>query len=93
MIRSFRHKGLRRLFEEADARGVPPELVKKLRNILTFLNAANAPAEAAPFPGWRLHALKGDLSGFWSISVSGNWRVIFRFADGDAHDIDLVDYH
>lgn len=93
MIRSFRHKGLRRLFEEADARGVPADLAKRLRNILTFLNVATEPLQAAPFPGWRLHPLRGDLAGFWSISVSGNWRVVFRFVDGEAHDVDLIDYH
>lgn len=93
MIRSFRHKGLRRLFEDDDGRAVPPELVGRLRNILTFLNAASTPQQAAPFPGLRLHALKGDLRGKWSLSVSGNWRVIFRFEKGDAHEVDLVDYH
>jgi proteic killer suppression protein len=93
MIRSFRHKGLRRLFEDGDARGVPPELAKRLKNVLTFLNVATEPGQASPFPGWRLHALKGDLAGVWSISVSGNWRVIFRFAEGEAHDVDLTDYH
>jgi proteic killer suppression protein len=91
MIRSFRHKGLRRLFEAGDTRAVPPDLARKLRNILTFLNVAASPEEAAPFPGLRLHQLKGDMKGMWSITVSGNWRVIFRFEDAD--DVDFVDYH
>jgi proteic killer suppression protein len=93
MIRGFRHKGLRRLFEEGDSRGVQPQFARKLRNILTFLNVASEPAEAAPLPGLKLQALRGDLKGMWSITVSGNWRVIFRFSDGDAHDGDLVNYH
>jgi proteic killer suppression protein len=93
MIQLFRHKGLRRLFEDDDARGVPPELVRRLRSILTFLNAASAPGQAAPFPGLRLHPLKGEMRGMWSLSVSGNWRVVFRFEGGDAHDVDLLDYH
>lgn len=93
MIRSFRHKGLKRLFEDDDARGVAPELTRRLRNILTFLNAARAPEQAAPFPGLRLHPLKGNLRGMWSVSVSGNWRVVFRFENGDVYDVDLVDYH
>ena len=93
MIWSIRHKGLKRLFHDDDQRGVPAQFVGKLRNILTFLNAAAAPADAAPFPGLRLHALKGEMRGMWSMTVSGNWRVVFRFEDGDAYDFDLVDYH
>lgn len=93
MIRSIRHKGVKRLFQDDDPRGVPPQFVGKLKNILTLLNAATAPTEAAPFPGLKLHALKGEMRGMWSMTVSGNWRVVFRFEDGDAHDVDLVDYH
>jgi proteic killer suppression protein len=93
MIRSFRHKGLKRLFDDDDARGVPPEFARRLRNILTLLNAATSPEQAAPFPGLRLHTLKGRMRGMWSLSVSGNWRVVFRFEEGDAYDVDLVDYH
>lgn len=93
MIRNFRHKGLRRLFEQDDPRGVPPQFAKKLTNVLTFLNVAARPEEAAPFPGFRLHRLKGRLQGTWSIAISGNWRVVFRFDNGDAYDVDFVDYH
>lgn len=93
MIRSFRHKGLKRLFEKADERGVPAQLARKLSNILSFLNAAAYPDEAAPLPGLRLHRLKGAKEGAWSITVTGNWRVIFRFEKGDAYDVDFVDYH
>lgn len=93
MIRSFRHKGLRRLFEQADARGIPSHLARKIGNVLSFLRAAATPDEAAPLPGLRLYRLKGDQEEFWSITVSGNWRIIFRFDKGDAYDVDFVDYH
>jgi len=93
MIRSFRHKGLRRLFESGDARGVPAQLARKLINVLSFLNVATSPEEAAPLPGLRLHRLKGELDGLWSITISGNWRVIFRFERGDAYDVDFVYCH
>ena len=93
MILSFRHKGLRRLFEDDDARGVPSPLAGRLRNVLTFLNAANTVEQVAPFPGFRLHRLKGDMRGMWSITVSGNWRIVFRFEKGDAYDLDFLDYH
>jgi proteic killer suppression protein len=84
---------LRRLFEAGDPRGVPAQLAHKLINVLSFLNVAASPEQAAPLPGLRLHRPKGDLSGMWSITISGNWRVIFRFERGDAHDVDFVDYH
>ena len=92
MIRSIRHKGLRRLYEDDDPRGVIREHAEKLRDILARLDAA---AEAADIdlPGFRLHPLKGKLKGFWAVTVRANWRVIFRFADGDALDIDYTDYH
>lgn len=93
MIKNFRHKGLRRLFEEGDARAVPSRLARKLGNVLTLLNVATKPEEAAPFPGLRLHRLRGDMKGMWSVTVSGNWRVVFRFEGGDVFDIDFVDYH
>jgi proteic killer suppression protein len=93
MIRSFRHKGLRRFFENEDRRGIPTHLAPKLLNVLTFLNVAENIGEVAPLPGLRLHQLKGELQGYWSITISGNWRVIFRFERGDAHDVDFVDYH
>ena len=92
-IRSFRHKALRELFEHDRARGLPADQVNRLRRILTALDAATAVEEMRAIPGWRLHSLAGDLKGFWSISVTGNWRLIFRFNAGDALDLDLVDYH
>jgi len=68
-------------------------MVWKIADILLAIDEAAVPQDAGLFPGWKLHPLKGDLRGFWSITVSGNWRVIFRFENGDALDVDLVDYH
>ena len=92
MIRTIRHKGLKRLFERDDASGVNPEHVGKLRDILATLHAAPAPAHM-DLPGYRLHPLKGQMKGFWAVTVRANWRVIFRFAEGHAEDVDYVDYH
>jgi toxin HigB-1 len=92
-IRSFRHKGLQRLYERGERRDVPASLIQRLTDVLLAIDEAQRPQEVGLFPGWRLHPLKGDLKGFWSVSVSGNWRVIFRFEKGDAFDVDLVDYH
>lgn len=92
MIRSIRHKGLKYLYEDDDPRGVFSEHADKLRDILARLDAAAAIADM-DLPGFRLHALKGELKGFWAVTVRANWRVIFRFADGDALDVDYVDYH
>jgi proteic killer suppression protein len=92
MIRSIRHKGLKRLYEDDNARGVAPEHAGKLRDVLGRLDASTAVADM-DLPGFRLHALKGDLEGFWAVTVRANWRVIFRFAEGDALDVDYVDYH
>jgi toxin HigB-1 len=92
-IRSFRHKGLKRLYERGERRDVPASLIQRLTDVLLAIDEAQRPQEVGLFPGWRLHPLKGDLKGFWSVSVSGNWRVIFRFEKGDAFDVDLVDYH
>jgi proteic killer suppression protein len=91
MIRSIRHKGLKRLFEQDDPSGVNPEHVGKLRNILATLNAAPTVAHM-DLPSFRLHPLKGEMKGFWAVTVRANWRVIFRFDDG-AEDVDYVDYH
>ena len=92
MIRTIRRKGLKRLFEQDDPRGVNPEHIAKLRDILATLHAAPTLAHM-DMPGFRLHPLKGDLRGFWGVTVRANWRVIFRFAEGHAEDVDYVDYH
>jgi proteic killer suppression protein len=92
VIRSIRHKGLQRLFEDDDARGLDPEHVKKLRNILARLDAARVVSDME-LPGFRLHPLHGDLERHWAVTVRANWRIIFKFADGEASDVDYVDYH
>lgn len=91
MIKSFRHKGLQRLFDDDNPRGVNAEHVAKLRNILATLHAAPT-MEHMNLPSFRLHPLKGAFKGFWAVTVRANWRVIFRFDDG-AHDVDYLDYH
>jgi len=92
VIRSIRHKGLKRLHEDDDPRRVVNEHTIKLRDILARLDAATTAADM-DVPGFRLHALKGDLKGFWAVTVRANWRVIFRLAEGDALDVDYIDYH
>jgi proteic killer suppression protein len=92
MIESFNHKGLRQLFENDTAKGVNAEHVHKLRQILGVLHAAET-IDALRLPTFGLHPLKGALQGFWAVTVRANWRVIFRFEDGKAFDVDLVDYH
>lgn len=92
MIRSFRHKGLERLYGSGDRKGIAPELVDKVLRVLARLDAASSPA-ALDLPGYRLHKLKGDLRGSWSVWVSGNWRVVFRFDGTDVVQVALLDYH
>ena len=92
MIKSFRHKGLRRLFETGDHRGVVIEIANRLRRQLDVLNRARTPADLN-LPGYRLHRLKGKRADTWSITVSGNWRVTFQFEGKDAINVDLEDYH
>ena len=92
MIVRFRHKGLRRLYEKGDRRLVPSQRASKIERILARLDVAAEPADMN-LPGFQLHPLRGDLAGFWAVSVSGNWRIIFRFEAGNVRDVDLVDYH
>ena len=92
MIRSFKHKGLRRLFETGNSRGILAQHAQRLMDILDLLNAATAPGDMN-FPRSYLHPLKGQLKGLWAVRVSGNWRVVFRFENGDACDVDYLDYH
>jgi proteic killer suppression protein len=92
MIKTFRHKGLKRLFEQDDPSGVNPEHVTKLRDILATLHAAPTVAHM-DLPGFRLHPLKGRMKGTWAVTVRANWRVIFHFTEGSAEDVDYVDYH
>jgi proteic killer suppression protein len=92
LIQDFRHKGLARLYEKAGRKGLPAELVPKVERILARLDIATSP-EMMNLPGLRLHSLKGKSSGFWSVWVSGNWRITFRFNGSAVADVDLVDYH
>ena len=92
MIVSFRHKGLKRFFETRDARGINAEYAARVRTILTVLDTARG-LEQLTLPTYRLHELAGDLRGFYAVTVRANWRIIFRYHDGDAFDVDLVDYH
>lgn len=92
MIVSFRHKGLKRLYDDDGRRLLPPEMADRIREILTALDAAQN-LDGLNRPSFRLHPLKGRLKGFWAVVVRANWRIIFRFADGKALDVDFVDYH
>ena len=92
MIASFRHKGLKRFFEDDDRSKLPPELVDRIAEILQVLDAATGP-EGMNRPSFRLHPLKGDRKGQWAVTVRANWRVVFGFDAGNAIDVDFTDYH
>jgi toxin HigB-1 len=92
MIKSFQHKGLKRLFEKGDRRGVLAQLADKITRRLDAIDAA-AQVTDLNLPGFNLHELKGNRKGTWSITVSGNWRITFEFRDGDAYIVDFEDYH
>jgi proteic killer suppression protein len=91
MIKSLKHRGLKRLYQKGDRSGIRPDLVEAVERILTILDAATTP-RAFDLPRYRLHQLKGDLQGYWAVTVRANWRIIFRFDDGDACDVELLDY-
>src|SRR5712692_5560056 len=88
MIKSWKHRGLKRLYEKSDRQGIDPDLVDKVERILTNLDAATE-AAALDLPGYPLHALKGDLKGYWAVTVRANWRIVFRFEGGEALDVEL----
>ena len=92
MIASFKRRGLQRFHERKDRRRLPQAYVDRIERVLDRLDVATQPT-GMDVAGFRLHPLKGDLDGFWAVRVSGNLRIIFRFADGDAYDVDLIDYH
>ena len=92
MIGSFKHKGLRNLFEQDDSRRVKADQVDRLRLILSALDQASDVLDMNQ-PTFRLHPLKGDRTGVWAVTVRANWRVTFRFEGGDDYDVDLEDYH
>lgn len=91
-IRTFKNKGLKKFFDSGIKSGIPPVLANKIELILDRLDAAGE-ARDLNFPGSDFHPLKGDLKGFYSVHVNGNWTVIFRFENDEALDVDLVDYH
>ena len=94
-LTGFRHKGLKQIHAGDNTKGVPAAMADKLRKLLFALETADNLDQVGRFPGWKLHPLKGALKGFWSLTVTGNWRLIFRYdeAANTAGDIDLVDYH
>ncbi|PCJ63666.1 MAG: peptidase [Candidatus Hydrogenedentota bacterium] len=92
MIRTIRHRGLKRLYQRDDRSGLSVEMLTRIARIMDLLDIATRPKDL-DLPGYRLHPLRGDLRGFWSIRITGNYRLIFRMEDGDVFDIDLVDYH
>lgn len=92
MIRGFKHKGLGRFFEAGSKSGIRTQHAERLRLILAQLNSATASRDMA-LPGLDLHPLKGDRKGSWAVSVSGNWRITFRFVGKDADAVDYEDYH
>ena len=92
MIKSFKHKGLKKFFLKNDSSGIEQKLVSRIQNRLTVIDAADD-INAIDITGYDLHPLKGDRKDIWSISVSGNWRITFRFTDGDAEILNLEDYH
>lgn len=92
MIKSFAHKGLKAFFETGSVRGVPSMHAKRLRLILALLDKAIR-VDDLDVPALRLHELKGQQKGIWSLTVQANWRVTFRFEEGDAYIVDYLDYH
>jgi proteic killer suppression protein len=92
MIKSFKHKGLKEFWETGSTKGIPAQHAKRIKRILDAVDAAAAIDEFR-IPGFNLHELKGNRKGIWAITVSGNWRITFKFIKGDAYDVDLEDYH
>lgn len=92
LIVSWRHKGLRIFFETGSTSGIRADHSRRIARVLMILNRAKEPANVN-IPGWRLHPLKGELEGFWSITVNANWHIIFRFRETDVELVDYLDYH
>lgn len=92
MIKTFRHRGLKELYEHGQSAKLPPGHIPKLRRILTALDRCGSP-DGMDIPGFRLHLLKGRMKGQFAVSVSANWRVTFRFEAGHAVDVNYMDYH
>jgi proteic killer suppression protein len=92
VIRTFKHRGLKKLYSENDDSRFLQQFGGRIRRILTVLDTATT-IDGVALPGFRLHPLKGDRKVFWGVTVSGNWRIVFRFEGDDVFDVDLVDYH
>jgi len=92
MIGRFRHRGLKRFYEDDDRRSLNAEHVEKIARVLQRLDRASRPGHM-DIPGFGLHPLKGELVGFWSVAIRANWRIIFRFEADGVTDVDLIDYH
>ena len=92
MIRTFAHKGLRRFYERGDRSKLPADMADRIAVLLAALDEAEV-IDDLNRPSFRLHPLKGDLKGVWSVTVRANWRIIFRFSEGDVWDVDFTDYH
>jgi proteic killer suppression protein len=92
VIGTFKHRGLKRLYERGDRSGIRPDLLEMVEDILARLDEADTP-QTLNLPGYRLHTLKGGLKGYWSVTVRANWRIIFRFDGTNAFDVELIDYH
>ena len=92
MIKGFKHKALRRLFENDERKGLNADHVERLENILSMLSIAES-LEELNVPSLKLHPLKGNLKGLHAVTVRANWRIVFRFEDGNVYDVDLMDYH
>lgn len=92
MIKTFQHKGLKAFFETGSKSGIKPDHAQKLKRQLTRLDFAKT-ASDVNLPGWRLHPLTGDLYGYYSIVVNGNWRITFKFEGEDVVLVDYLDYH
>ena len=92
MIRRFEHRGLKILYDKDDRRGVSAEHVEKTARVLAWLDVVTLP-EQLRLPGFGLHRLEGDLAGYWSVAVRGDWRIILRFDQGNTTDVDLIEYH
>ena len=91
-IKKFRHKGLKKFFENGDKSGIQAVHARRIGLILDLLDNAEK-AKDVDFPGSDFHLLKGDLNGYYSVHVNGNWTIVFKFEDEDACDVDLIDYH
>ncbi|WP_114751876.1 type II toxin-antitoxin system RelE/ParE family toxin [Pleomorphovibrio marinus] len=94
MIESFKHKGLKLFWETGNSKALPSVQVKKIRRVLDIIdNLKDVPQDLLPFRGMRPQQLKGDLQGYWSMDITGNYRILFRFEDGKAYDLTYIDTH